>query len=144
MLYMLDTDTCSYVIRKRPEEVLSAMQVRAQKGDALCVSVITYAELRLGAERSTNSRKYNRAIELFCERLYSISAWDKSAADRFAVVQSRLIRAGTPIGYNDAMIAAHALDKNAVLVTNNHKRFSKVVRLKLDNWVPKKSSRQQN
>jgi|TARA_Y100000310_G_C20685443_1_gene818672 tRNA(fMet)-specific endonuclease VapC len=135
MLYMLDTDTCRYVIRRRPEAVLTAMQAKAQHGDSICISTITYAELRLGAQRSTNARKYNRAIDLFCERLNTISAWDASAADKFAVVQGRLLKAGTPIGYNDAMIAAHAIDTSAVLVTNNHKHFSKVARLKLDNWV---------
>ena len=137
MLYMLDTDTCSYIIRRRPEGVLSAMQAKAQKGDDICISVVTYAELRLGAERSTNARKYSKAIDLFCERLDSIVSWDKSAADEFAVVQSRLYKAGTPIGYNDAMIAAHALNNGAVLVTNNQKHFSKVPKLKLENWVPK-------
>ena len=137
MLYMLDTDTCSYVIRRRPEEVLSAIQVRAQTGDDICISVITYAELRLGAQRSTQASKYNKAIDLFCERLDSIFEWDTSAADEFAIVQRHLYKAGTPIGNNDAMIAAHALNKSAVLVTNNHKHFSKVSRLKLDNWVPK-------
>ena len=59
MLYMLDTDTCSYIIRKRPAEVLSTMQAKAQAGDDLIISTITYAELRLGAERSMNARKYN-------------------------------------------------------------------------------------
>jgi tRNA(fMet)-specific endonuclease VapC len=132
---MLDTDTCSYIIRKRPEEVLAAMQVRVQKGNGICISVISYAELRLGAERSTHTRKYNKAIDLFCERLDSIDGWDRSVADEFAIVQSRLYKAGTPIGINDAMIAAHALNKSAVLVTNNQKHFSKVARLKLDNWV---------
>ena len=135
MLFMLDTDTCSYIIRKRPLEVLSAMQVKTQKGDDICISVVTYAELRLGAERSASARKYNRAIDQFCERLDSIMQWDKSAADEFAIVQARLYKAGTPIGLNDAMIAAHAINKSAVLVTNNHKHFSRVSRLKLDNWV---------
>jgi len=135
MLYMLDTDICSYIIRQRPAAVLDAMQAKAQAGDDLYISAITYAELRLGAERSQSSRKYNKAITLFCERLDSIAPWDKSVADEFAMVQSRLYKAGTPIGHNDAMIAAHARHIGAVLVTNNQKHFSKVSKLKLDNWV---------
>lgn len=132
---MLDTDTCSYIIRQRSAEVLSAMQVKAQAGADLHISAVTYAELRLGAERSRNPRKYNKAITPFCERLDSIMAWDKTAADEFANVQSCLFKAGTPIGYNDAMIAAHARHIGAVLVTNNQKHFSKVPKLKLENWV---------
>lgn len=135
MLYMLDTDICSYIIRRRPLEVLSSMQKRAQAGADLHISSISYAELRLGAERSTNPRKYNKSITLFCERLDSILAWDNTAADEFAIVQSRLFNAGTPIGNNDAMIAAHARNLGAVLVTNNQKHFSKVPKLRLENWV---------
>ena len=135
MRYMLDTDTCSYIIRKHPAKVLSTMQAKAQAGDDLIISAITYAELRFGAERSMNARKYNKAIEMFCERLDAIAAWDKFAADEFARVQSRLYKVGTPIGHNDAMIAAHARHIDAVLVTNNQKHFSKVPKLKLDNWA---------
>lgn len=135
MLYMLDTDTCSYVIRLHPIEVLSAMQSKAQSGDDLTISVITYAELKLGAERSAHPRKYNHAVALFCERLDAILPWHKNVADEFANIQSRLLKNGTPIGSNDAMIAAHARQANAVLVTNNQKHFSKVPRLKLENWV---------
>ena len=135
MLYMLDTDICSYIQRQHPITVLETMQAKSQAGHALCISVITYAELRLGAARSNNKHKYDHLISEFCERLDSIQSWDSSAADHFAELQAMLLGKGTPIEENDGMISAHALSIDAVLVTNNQKHFSKVPNLKLTNWL---------
>lgn len=132
---MLDTDTCSYVIRQRPGTVLATMQDKVQTGHDLSISAITYAELRLGAARSANPRKHNRLISEFCERLDAVHPWDSTAADYFARLQATLFAAGTPIGNNDTMIAGHALSIHAVVVTNNHKHFSQVPKLKLENWA---------
>ncbi|GMR21534.1 MAG: type II toxin-antitoxin system VapC family toxin [Gammaproteobacteria bacterium] len=132
---MLDTDTCSYVIKQRPESVLVTMQEKAQAGNDLYISAITYAELRLGAMRSGNPRKHNRLISEFCERLDAVHPWDSTAADHFARLQAALFAAGTPIGANDTMIAGHALSLRAIVVTNNQKHFSQVPKLKLENWA---------
>jgi tRNA(fMet)-specific endonuclease VapC len=135
MLYMLDTDICSYIQRQHPIAVLKIMQAKSEAGHFLCISVITYAELRLGAARSSNKNKYDFLTSEFCERLDSIHPWDTSAADHFAELQALLLSKGTPIGINDSMIASHALSIEAVLVTNNQKHFSKVPNLKMNNWV---------
>ena len=135
MRYMLDTDICSYVIRARDPTLLATLQEKAQSGAAISISVITYAELRLGAERSQSVKRYNQAIRLFCDRLNGILAWDKTAADEFAVLQAGLLGTGKPIGGNDAMIAAHALSRDCVLVTNNRKHFSGVPGIEMENWM---------
>ena len=135
MRYMLDTDICSYVIRARDPKLLAIMQEMADSGDELVISAVTYAELRSGAERSLSGGRYNDAIRLFCDRLNSVLAWDKAAADEFATLQGKLFRIGKPIGRNDTMIAAHALTLGCVLVTNNQKHFSRVPGLETENWV---------
>ena len=132
---MLDTDICSYVIRARDPELLATLQEKVQSGAAISISAITHAELRLGAERSQSVSRYNQAIRLFCDRLNGILAWDKNAADEFAALQARLLGIGKPIGGNDAMIAAHALNLGCVLVTNNRKHFSRVPGLEMENWM---------
>jgi len=111
------------------------MQDKAQAGHDLTISAITYAELRLGAGRSGNPRKHDRLISEFCERLDAVFSWDAKAADSFAVLQVKLFKAGTPIGDNDTMIAGHALSVGAIVVTNNQKHFTKVKKLKVENWV---------
>lgn len=135
MPYMLDTDTVSYVIRRTPASVIETMEAKGAEGSALVISSITYAELRLGAERSAAAAKHHRLIDLFCERLSAILAWDASAADEYARVQAALWTAGTPIGGNDTMIAAHALSAECILVSNNQRHFQRVPNLALENWV---------
>ena len=133
MIYMLDTDTCSYIMRQHSKSVLEALQDRASKGHILCMSVITYQELRFGAERA-GSKKYHTRIDKVCERLDYIADWTSECTDQFAMTQSSLLKKGTPIGFTDAMIASHALINDATLVTNNQKHFSQVAGIKLENW----------
>ena len=134
MQYLLDTDICSYVIRGRDPELLAIMQDKARSGAGISISVVTYAELRSGAERSQSADRYNQAIRLFCERLSGVLAWDRAAADEFAALEAELLRTGRPIGRNDTMIAAHALSLGCALVTNNRKHFSRIPRLEVENW----------
>lgn len=134
MQYMLDTDIVSYVIRSRSPGLLATMQEKTHVA-ALSISVVTYAELRLGAERSRSARRLHEAIDAFCDRLHAVLPWDTTAADEFAKLQSRLLDAGTPIGANDAMIAAHARGLGCVLVTNNRKHFARVSGLIVENWA---------
>ena len=135
MQYMLDTDISSYIIRARDRELLAAMQEKVGSGANLTISAVTYAELRLGAERSRHRSRHDDAIRRFCDRLNEVVPWGRTAADRFAVLQAGLLNAGTPIGANDTMIAAHALSLDRTLVTNNVKHFSRVSGLAVENWV---------
>lgn len=135
MLYILDTDTCSYIIRKHPANVLTAMDTSVQQGHEIAISAITYAELMLGAKRSGNPDKHIPLIAELYERLHDIYAWDANAAEQFVDLQTTLFNQGTPIGANDTLIAAHVLSLDATLVTNNIKHFNKVPTLRLVNWV---------
>ena len=130
--FMLDTDMCSYIIRQHPESVRQRFQTLAM--DQLCVSVVTYAELMYGVERSS-SRRVNRPIVADFVRHLDVLDWDTGAADHYGAIRAKLDAAGTPIGAMDMMIAAHAKSIKAVLVTNNQKHFTRVKGLKTDNWV---------
>ena len=130
--YMLDTDMCSYIIRERPESVRQRFKTLAM--EQLCVSVVTYAELIYGVERSSSKRVNRPVIEDFVRHL-DVMDWDTEAADQYGVIRAKLEAAGTLIGAMDMMIAAHAKSIKAVLVTNNQKHFNKVRGLKIDNWA---------
>lgn len=135
MLYILDTDICSYIIRKHPVQVLAAMDETTQQGHEIAISAITYAELLLGAKRSANPGKHLPLINELCERLHDIYTWDARAAEQFADLQTQLLNRGTPIGINDTLIAAYVISLEATLVTNNVKHFGKVEGLVLENWM---------
>ena len=135
MQWMLDTDICSYLIRRRDWQLLVKMQEQVEVGAGICISVVTYAELQLGAARSGNPAKHKQAITALRNRLSAVLAWDMPAADEFVRIQAELLRLGTPIGVNDAMIAAHAASIDCTLVTNNERHFGRVVGLRTDNWI---------
>ena len=134
-LYVLDTDTSSYIIRQRPREVLERMQKNSAQGHIMTISAITYAELLLGAERSSARVKHLKLIEAFVERLDTVLPWDANAAENYAKTQAALLKNGAPIGTNDTMIAGHVLSVDGVVVTNNVKHFKKVAKLKVENWT---------
>ena len=129
-LRMLDTDVSSYIIKRRPASLLERFRKHAED---LCVSVMTAAELRFGAEKARRSR-LTEEVEQFLERL-SILDWTDSVTAHYARTRCALERAGTPIGNMDLLIAAHALSERATLVTNNVRHFAMVPGLKIEEWT---------
>ena len=134
MMYMLDTDTCSYIMRQHSQSVAETLEDKSNQGHRFCISVITYQELRFGAER-VGSSKYHTRIDQICKRLDSVADWTVECADRFAVTQASLMAKCESIGFADAMIATHSLVLDSVLVTNNQRHFSRVKGLQLENWI---------
>lgn len=130
--YMLDTDMCSYIIKERPARVLQHFQELDMEN--ICVSIVSYAELVYGVERSSSKRINHSVLKNFRRHL-DVIKWDIGAADEYAVLRTELEAKGTPIGAMDMMIAAHSKSINTVLVTNNQKHFTKVKGLKIENWV---------
>ena len=133
--YMLDTNTCSFLIRKKPEYLLEKLQQTAQAGHPIVVSTITYAELTFGAINKKASPKMAGIVSEFVERLDGIIAWDKIAVEHSTRIKKVLESRGTPIGHNDTLIAGHAIAMGAILVTDNVREFSRVQGLQHENWV---------
>lgn len=128
--YMLDTDTVSFALRGYGRVAERLLEHRPSE---LCISSITLAELRFGAE-VRRSRKLHRLIATFVDAVGVVS-FDQAAADRFATVGALLARRGEPIGTFDALMAAHALSLGLTFVTNNTQHFGRVPGLRLENWV---------
>jgi tRNA(fMet)-specific endonuclease VapC len=128
--YMLDTDTVSFALRGQGRVAERLLEHRPSE---LCISSITLAELRFGAE-ARRSRRLHELIRTFADAV-SVVPFHQPAADRFAAVAASLVRRGEPIGTFDTLVAAHALSLELTFVTNNTRHFSRVVGLKLENWV---------
>ena len=132
MKFLLDTDICIYLIKKKPVEVLQKFR-EYPVGD-IGLSSITLAELKYGVQKSKQSSRNARALEKFLIPL-SISEFDYKAANAYGKVRAELESQGTPIGPLDTLIAAHALSLNLTLITNNTREFSRVSGLKVTNWA---------
>jgi tRNA(fMet)-specific endonuclease VapC len=130
-LYMLDTDTVSYLVRGQMA-ALDAHVARVSPKH-LCISAVTRGELLYGLKLKDGAHRLSQVVDQFLLRVQCLP-WDEEAATYFATIAADLHKAGTRIGSMDAMIAGHAVATHAVLVTNNARHFSRVVGLTIENW----------
>jgi tRNA(fMet)-specific endonuclease VapC len=132
MRFMLDTDTCIALIKRKPAKMLDKLTSHAP-GD-VGLSTVTLAELRYGVAKSAQKETNARALDAFLLPL-EIADFDETAADAYGEVRAALENAGTPIGPLDTQIGAHALSLGAVLVTHNKREFRRVPSLAVEDWL---------
>lgn len=130
--YLLDTNTCIYLIRKKPTRLLRKLQ-RKQVSE-IGISSITLSELEYGAAKSTRPEQNKLALIQFLAPI-AILPYNDRAALGHGRVRAHLARKGTPIGSLDLLIAAHALSLECVQVSNNESEFKRIPDLKVDNWT---------
>ena len=129
--YMLDTDTCSYIMR-RSSEPLNKRITKTPPSD-VCISVITKAELLFGVEVSPRRQHDETELTIFL-RYIEVMDFPDEAAAHYAQIRAGLKSRGTMIGANDLFIAAHARSQGLILVTNNTREFGRVPHLTVENW----------
>jgi tRNA(fMet)-specific endonuclease VapC len=132
MRYLLDTNICIYLIKKKPAQVLEKFQTHPV-GD-IGISAITIAELQYGVHKSQHVEQNQRALEQFLIPLICIP-FDDQAATTYGEIRATLEAQGTPIGALDTLIAAQALSLDVALVTNNTREFSRVPGLQVIDWA---------
>ncbi len=131
---MLDTHILIYLIKNKPPIVADRVNALGSSAE-LCMSFFTFAELLMGAERSTRKPEVLRRLEALIRVVPVRYGVHRSICEHYAVQFTRLRAAGTPIGANDLWIASHALADDCTLVTNNLREFERVVGLRLENWA---------
>lgn len=130
--YILDTDICIYIAKHQPPSV--HQKFKRLKVGSVGMSVVTYGELRFGANKSQHSEKAHQMIDEL-SRLIKPLEMPTPVSDFYGEIRHYLQKKGKPIGGNDLWIAAHARAMGLVLVTNNVSEFSRVPSLKVENWV---------
>ena len=132
MRYLLDTNICIYIIKRRPEPVLQRFS-STTVGD-IAISSVTVYELAYGADKSNIAEKSRTALTHFLAPL-SIIPFDEEDAFEAGQIRASLARSGQPIGPYDLQIAGQARRRGLVLVSNNLREFERVDGLRLENWV---------
>ncbi len=133
-LYLLDTNILSDMMRNPEGKAAQQfLKVRA-KDDAgsVCTSVIVQCEILFGLRRRTHPRwvtHYDRLMDCI-----TVEPLAPTITPHYAQLRAHLEQAGTPIGANDTLIAAHALALSATLVSANAE-FTRVPGLKVENWL---------
>jgi len=131
MKYMLDTNICIYLIKRKLPKVLKYFQSLVP-GD-IGVSSITLAELRYGVAKSQHNEKNQQALDEFILPL-EIADFDEKAAESYGNVRASLEKEGKPVGAMDMLIGAHALSLGVTLITNNTREFKQIRHLKIADW----------
>jgi tRNA(fMet)-specific endonuclease VapC len=130
--YMLDTDTCSYIMKRSSDALLHRLRTVAV--DDVCMSVVTKAELMFGVAVSPRRRQDQAALDAFLPYV-EVQDLPDAAASHYADIRAGLKNRGKMIGANDLWIAAHARSMGVTLVTNNVREFSRVQDLRVENWT---------
>jgi tRNA(fMet)-specific endonuclease VapC len=130
--YLLDTNICIYIAKRRPPEVASRFE--SLRPGEVGMSIITYGELLFGAEKSQHPEPAKERLRRFVEFVPVLVLPDESPR-HYARIRAELERAGTPIGGNDLWIAAHALASGLILVSNNLREFGRIAGLSTENWA---------
>lgn len=131
-LYMLDTDTCAFVLRRSSGVLLERIQQVPIERQV--ISMVTLAELLYGVLESSRKKANRAGVDAFVRHV-TVKDWSRDAAEHYAEIRADLRKKGQMIGANDLMIAAHARSLDATVVTNNVKDFGRVKGLKLENWM---------
>ena len=132
MEYLLDTNICIYIIKKKPIDVFEKFK-NFTVGD-IGISSITLAELQYGIEKSSNAEKNREALEKFLTPIEIID-YGYDATIEYGKIRAELEKKGVPIGPLDMLIASHAKSLDVILVTNNVREFERISGLKTENWT---------
>jgi len=129
--YLLDTNILSDLVRN-PQGLIAQKIASAGEG-SICTSIIVAGELRFGA-RKLGSKQLTTQLDTILSAI-DILPLEEPADHRYAELRAHLEKHGTPIGPNDMLIAAHALMLDCVVVTANEREFSRVPKLRVENWL---------
>ena len=132
MKSLIDTNMCIYIMNRRPPEVIKKFK-QFEPGD-IGISAITVSELQYGIAKSKHRKKNQLRLEEFLTPL-EILIYDENAAGAYGDIRFQLEKLGRPIGPLDLLIAAQAISRKLILVTNNDKEFNRIKNLKVENWI---------
>ena len=124
MKYMLDTDTCIYLINRHPDMVPKASP------DECGISVVVFGEL----QRAIRRAKRRAPTQAFVDSM-QVADLTRDAGKLYGQIRTGLEMSGKPIGPNHLWIAAHAIAQGLPLISNNLKEFSRVNGLKVETWL---------
>ena len=133
MKYLLDTNICIYIINEKPEKVLKKFE--QYPVHEFGISSVTHAELQYGVEKSKKKKTNQDALDEFLLPLAILPFHGKKLVTCYGEIRASLESKGRTIGPLDMLIAAHALSLDLTIISNNIKEFSRIPKLKSENWT---------
>ena len=130
--YLLNTNICIYFLKG----LFELYHKIEQAGIENCfISEITVAELKFGAENSSNPTKNKETIDKFLNKFTILPIF--TSLDIYAKEKTRLRKKGKPLDDFDLLIGATAVSNNLTLVTKNISDFNRLEIIKIEDWTSK-------
>lgn len=130
-MYLLDTNICIFLKNKKSPNVLQ--KIKENKHLGIYISSITVAVLQFGVYNSRYIERNRISLIKFLTP-FSVLNFDDRDAEEFGKIRTTLKNEGKIIGAYDMLIAAQALAKNLILVTDNTKEFCRIKNLTIEDW----------
>jgi len=130
-VYLLDTNICIFAINRKNPQVINTIKEKINTN--MHLSSLTIAELEFGVENSQYVEKNRIALLKFIS-LFFVLPFDDEDAVSYGKLKAKLKRKGEMIGPIDMLLAAQALSKELILITNNVGEFSRIDGLKIEDW----------
>jgi tRNA(fMet)-specific endonuclease VapC len=129
--YLLDTNIVSDLARHPAGRV--ARKIAEVGTENIAISVVVACEIRFGMAKGVSPRLLDNLEGILGE--IEVLPLDPPVEREYADIRATLERAGTPIGPNDLLIAAHARLLGMTLVSANLDEFARVQGLAVENWL---------
>lgn len=129
-LYLLDTNTVSYLIKRHPQVTQHLLAVPMH---SVCISAITAGELAFGLAKRPEAVALKAAVNEFLRRV-EVLLWDAAVAQTYGALRAQMQSKGKPLAALDMQIAAHAVHVNATLITSDH-AFLHIDQLLVEDWI---------
>jgi tRNA(fMet)-specific endonuclease VapC len=131
-VYLLDTNICIFLIKKKNPFLIEKLKKYYKKG--IFISSLTLAELEYGVENSDHKEK-NRLSLIELLTIFEILNFEQKDTHSYGMIKSDLRKSGKMIGAVDALLAAQAISRNLIFITNNTKEFERINNLRFEDWT---------
>lgn len=132
MSYLLDTNIVSLAIKQKIQ-ILERLELLKSQEANIFISCITYFEVRRGF-LAVDAPQQRERFNKFCQEYPIIFLDDLAILEKAAVIHANLRLRGLPIQTEDILIAATAIEKGLILVSND-RDLARVEGLTLENWA---------
>ena len=112
-------------------------KIKSYSPSDLSLSTITLAEIYYGIEKSPVKKKERRLKIEYIKSELDIYPFNEQAAEKYGAIRAALEKLGKPISERDTQIASIALANKLCIVTHNTKEFSRIAKLKVEDWASK-------
>jgi tRNA(fMet)-specific endonuclease VapC len=129
-LYLLDTNTVSYLIKRHPQVTQNLLAVPIH---SVCISAITAGELAFGLAKRPEAVALKAAVNEFLRRV-EVLPWNDAVAQTYGTLRAQMQSKGASLSALDMQIAAHALHLKAALISSD-RALSQVPGLLVEDWT---------